>query len=57
MPYKFKVGDIVALMPAISRNAPGGVYEVVKQLPGTNDNGTRRLYANAIVRCWRKLGP
>ena len=37
MPYKFKVGDIVALMPAISRNVPGGVYEVVKRLPGGSE--------------------
>ena len=37
MPYKFKVGDIVALMPAANRNVPGGVYEVVKQLPGGNE--------------------
>jgi hypothetical protein len=46
MPYKFKVGDIVALMPAISRNAPGGVYEVVKQLPGTNEPEYRIKSAN-----------
>jgi hypothetical protein len=34
-PYKFKVGDIVALNPAVSRNVPGGVFEVTKQVPGT----------------------
>jgi len=34
MPHKFKVGDIVAINPAISRFVPGGVFEVVKQLPG-----------------------
>ena len=39
---KFKVGDIVAFMPAVSRHVPGGafryvpggVFEVVKVLPG-----------------------
>jgi hypothetical protein len=35
--YKFKVGDIVTLIPAISRNVPGGVYEVVKRLPGNDE--------------------
>jgi hypothetical protein len=34
-PYKFKVGDTVALNPAVSRNVPGGVFEVTKQLPGS----------------------
>jgi hypothetical protein len=34
MPYKFKIGDIVAINPAIGRFAPGGVFEVVKQFPG-----------------------
>jgi hypothetical protein len=33
MPHKFKVGDPVALKPAPSLNVPGGLYEVVKQLP------------------------
>jgi hypothetical protein len=31
--HKFKIGEIVVLMPAVSRNAPGGAYEVTKQLP------------------------
>ena len=31
--HKFHVGESVTLMPAISRNVPGGVYEVTKQLP------------------------
>jgi hypothetical protein len=34
--YKFNVGDIVALKP-VNRNVPGGVYEVVKQLPGSSE--------------------
>jgi hypothetical protein len=32
MPHKFHVGESVILRPAISRNVPGGVYEVTKQL-------------------------
>jgi len=35
--HKFKIGDIVAIRRAISRNAPGGVFEVIKQLPGSNE--------------------
>jgi hypothetical protein len=37
MSYKFKVGDIVTIRPTISRFAPGGVFEVVKQLPGGDE--------------------
>ena len=29
--HKFKIGEIVAIRPALSRNVPGGVYEVTKQ--------------------------
>jgi hypothetical protein len=35
MPHKFKVGDIVSVQPAMSRNIPGGVYEVTQRLPET----------------------
>jgi hypothetical protein len=31
--HKFHVGESVTLAPSISRNVPGGVYEVTKQLP------------------------
>jgi len=31
--HKFRVGESVIVRPAISRNVPGGVYEVTKQLP------------------------
>jgi hypothetical protein len=31
--HKFHVGESVTVMPAISRNVSGGVYEVTKQLP------------------------
>jgi hypothetical protein len=34
--HKIKVGDIVALKPAISRNVPGGIYEV-RQLPSDGE--------------------
>ena len=34
--HKFNVGDIVALKP-VNRNVPAGVYEVVKQLPGSSE--------------------
>ena len=37
MPHKFKVGDIVAGSSSISRFVPGGVFEVIKQLPGGNE--------------------
>jgi hypothetical protein len=33
MPHKLKVGDIVSVRPAMSRNIPGGVYEVTQRLP------------------------
>jgi hypothetical protein len=31
--HKFHVGESVIVRPAISRNVPGGVYEVTKRLP------------------------
>jgi hypothetical protein len=31
--HKFKIGEMVTIRPALSRNAPGGVYKVTKQLP------------------------
>ncbi len=32
--HKFKIGQIVTIRPSLSRNVPGGVYEVTnKQLP------------------------
>jgi hypothetical protein len=43
--HKFHIGDSVMLKLAISRNVPGGVYEVIKQLPhrGTTVTGFHRL--------------
>jgi hypothetical protein len=46
MPYKFKIGDIVAINPAIGRFVPGGVFEVVKQLPGGTEPEYRIRSAN-----------
>jgi hypothetical protein len=31
--HKFQVGEIVTLKPSMSRNVPGGTYEVTRQLP------------------------
>ena len=31
--HKFHIGESVMLRAAVSRNVPGGVYEVTKQLP------------------------
>jgi hypothetical protein len=31
--HKFHVGEIVNLRPVVSRNVPGGAYEVTKHLP------------------------
>jgi hypothetical protein len=31
--HKFGIGETVMVKPAISRNIPGGAYEVTKQLP------------------------
>jgi hypothetical protein len=44
--HKFKVGDIVTVKPAISRNAPGGVFEVIKRLPGNGEREYRIKSAN-----------
>ena len=44
--HKFKIRDIVTVWPSISRNVPGGVYEVVKQLPGSGEPDYRIKSAN-----------
>jgi hypothetical protein len=41
MPHKFKVGDMVVINPAISRFVPGGVFQVIKRLPGNGEPGYR----------------
>jgi SHS2 domain-containing protein len=35
--HKFNVGEVVIFKPGVSRNAPGGVFEVVKVLPGNDE--------------------
>ena len=37
---------MVALKPAVSRNVPGGIFEVVKQLPGNGEREYRIKSAN-----------
>jgi hypothetical protein len=41
--HKFHVGEIVHLSPFISRNVPGGSYQVVKQLPERNGEFQYRI--------------
>jgi hypothetical protein len=41
MLHKFHVGETVTMSPATSRNVPGGVYEVIRQLP---DDGGESKY-------------
>src|SRR3984893_10222378 len=47
-PHKFKVGELVAFNPAVSRFAPGGVYEVIKHLPGDGEYEYRIKSANEL---------
>jgi hypothetical protein len=51
--YKFKIGEIVALRPAISRNLPGGAYEVIGQLPETGGEHEYRI-KSANESEWRE---
>jgi hypothetical protein len=43
MPHKFKVGDVVTLKPSVSRNVPGGAYEVIKVLPDPDGEREYRI--------------
>jgi hypothetical protein len=47
-PHKFKVGELVAFNPAVSRFMPGGVYEVIKHLPGDGEYEYRIKSANEL---------
>jgi len=47
-PHKFKAGDIVALKLAMNRFAPSDVFEVIKQLPGSNEPEYRIKSANEL---------
>jgi hypothetical protein len=40
--YKFRIGESVMLKPSISRNVPGGVYEVTKQTPAQRPTMVKR---------------
>ena len=31
--HKFHIGESVTLIPSIRQNVPGGIYQVIKQLP------------------------
>jgi hypothetical protein len=45
--YKFKVGDVVAFKPGSGYlDIPGGVFEVIKQLPGSSEPEYRIKSAN-----------
>jgi hypothetical protein len=35
--HKFNIGDTVAFRPELGRNAPWGVFEVIKVLPGSGE--------------------
>jgi hypothetical protein len=45
-PHKFKIGEIVALAPVFGRNVSGGVYVVIKHLPGNGEYEYRIKSAN-----------
>jgi hypothetical protein len=44
--HKFNIGDVVSLKPAPSLNVPGGIYEVVRQLPSDGECEYRIRSAN-----------
>jgi hypothetical protein len=44
--HKFNVGDTLAFKPGVSRNAPRGVFEVIKVLPGNGECEYRIKSAN-----------
>ncbi len=46
---KFQVGETVYVMRAISRNVPGGAYEVTKQLPHNGREFEYRVKSASIV--------
>jgi hypothetical protein len=41
--HKFRIGQIVQLAPAISRNVPGGSYEITMRLPENNGEFEYRI--------------
>jgi hypothetical protein len=44
--HKFNIGDTVLFNPRGRRNAPWGVYEVIKVLPGSSEPEYRIKSAN-----------
>ena len=50
MPHKFKVGDMVVINPAISRFVPGGVFQVIKRLPGNGEPESASEPHERVVR-------
>ena len=42
-PHKFKVGEIVALAPVFGRKVSGGVYVVIKHVPGNDGEYAYRI--------------
>jgi hypothetical protein len=45
-PHKFKIGEIVALAPVFGRKVSGGIYVVIKHLPGIGEYEYRIKSAN-----------
>jgi hypothetical protein len=45
--HKFKIGEIVTIRPALSRNVPGGLYEVTNISPARLDAGSRAAQKKA----------
>jgi len=46
--HKFHVGQTVTIRPALSRNVPGGVYEITKQLPENRGEFEYRISVNEL---------
>jgi hypothetical protein len=45
--HKFHIGQVVQLRPDVSRNIPGGSYEVTKQLPDSGGEFEYRVKSAA----------
>ena len=41
--HKFRIGQLVQLARAISRNVPGGSYEIIKKLPESHGEFEYRI--------------
>jgi hypothetical protein len=52
--HKFHVGEIVNLRPVVSRNVPGGAYEVTKQLPHNGREFEYRIKSTTTMMTMRK---